>query len=234
FTGGNLESTGRGLDLAISGDGFFRFQNPSGEVVYSRNGQLTMTAAGDLVNAQGARIMGYTANADGLIQAGGQPQPISAPSDDRAASATENVKTVLHLDAREVVGEGQETVQLDDGFGGTVDVNYHYSSSATVYDSLGNPHNLTSYYEKTGVNAWTMTMAMKGQALMDMDGASPPAPVAPTTTSLEFDHSGTLKDSTDVTNGMVSGVDFPSDTFFGGEPVDLTFDLNLAGSSQFG
>ncbi|HSH48494.1 MAG TPA: flagellar hook-basal body complex protein, partial [Halomonas sp.] len=59
FTGGNLESTGRGLDLAISGDGFFRFQNPSGEVVYSRNGQLSMTPEGLLQNAQGARIMGY-------------------------------------------------------------------------------------------------------------------------------------------------------------------------------
>ncbi len=57
FSQGNIESTNRNMDLAIAGEGFFRFQQPNGEVGYSRNGQLTMTADGRLVNAQGAQIM---------------------------------------------------------------------------------------------------------------------------------------------------------------------------------
>jgi flagellar hook protein FlgE len=36
FNNGNLESTGRNLDLAISGDGFFQFSQ-NGQTVYSRN-----------------------------------------------------------------------------------------------------------------------------------------------------------------------------------------------------
>ena len=67
FSQGNVESTNRNMDLAIAGEGFFRFQQPNGEVGYSRNGQLTMTADGRLVNAQGAQIMGYAANADGVV-----------------------------------------------------------------------------------------------------------------------------------------------------------------------
>ena len=43
FSNGTLESTGRNLDLAINGGGFFRFQQGE-EIVYSRNGQLTPLA----------------------------------------------------------------------------------------------------------------------------------------------------------------------------------------------
>ena len=47
FSSGSLEATGRNLDIAIAGDGFLRFQQ-EGQVGYSRNGQLTMTADGYL------------------------------------------------------------------------------------------------------------------------------------------------------------------------------------------
>ena len=63
FTSGNLETTDRSLDLAISGSGFFRFEQ-AGQVVYSRNGQLTLTPEGYLQNAQGARLLG----SNGAIQ----------------------------------------------------------------------------------------------------------------------------------------------------------------------
>ena len=43
FTQGNVESSSRNMDLAISGEGFFRFSSPMVKRVL-RNGQLTMTA----------------------------------------------------------------------------------------------------------------------------------------------------------------------------------------------
>lgn len=52
FSQGQMESTGRKLDLAISGEGFFVFEGPDGDV-YSRNGVLTRNQAGTLVNASG-------------------------------------------------------------------------------------------------------------------------------------------------------------------------------------
>lgn len=114
FSQGNVESTNRNMDLAIAGEGFFRFQQPNGEVGYSRNGQLTMTADGDLVNAQGARIMGYAANADGVVQAGGDVEALTVEAGDLAASATTSVGISLNLNAEETGFEG-DFVYAPDG-----------------------------------------------------------------------------------------------------------------------
>ncbi len=89
FGNGNLETTGRNLDLAISGTGFYRFEQ-EGQIGYSRNGQLTMTADGDLVNAQGAKIMGYglAGGPFSAVVPGGQPVAMNIPADDMPAQAT--------------------------------------------------------------------------------------------------------------------------------------------------
>ncbi|WP_108446291.1 flagellar hook protein FlgE [Halomonas denitrificans] len=222
FGAGNIEATGRELDLAVSGQGFYRFQQ-NGEVVYSRNGQLSMTPDGYLQNAQGARIMGYGLNAAGNVETGGQPQVLQVPSEEMPASATTDVSTTLNLDAREVVGEELRQTTLVDVNGNDVAIDYHYSNNFTVYDSLGNPRNITAYYEKTGPNQWTSRIAMDGQALMD--GAATPAPQERT---LTFNNNGQLTAGGDQT------YTFASADFLGDEPQDLTFDMNLAGSTQFG
>lgn len=154
FTQGNVESSSRNMDLAISGEGFFRFQQPNGEVGYSRNGQLTMTADGRLVNAQGAQIMGYAADAEGNVQAGGAVQALTVDAGNLAANATTSASTSLNLDSRVQAGTGLQQVQVttdlmnSDNPTSQEDLSYNFSSNFTVYDSLGNPRNMTVYYEK--------------------------------------------------------------------------------------
>lgn len=53
YTAGEMENTGRPLDIAIEGDGFFQVQMPDGETRYTRDGSLRMDAAGNLVTASG-------------------------------------------------------------------------------------------------------------------------------------------------------------------------------------
>jgi len=53
FTQGELQNTGRSLDLAIEGDGFFQVLGPSGEVRYTRDGALRINANGNLVTSSG-------------------------------------------------------------------------------------------------------------------------------------------------------------------------------------
>lgn len=66
FVLGPLEQTGRALDLAIDGDGFFALTNPfSGEVSYSRNGNFRLTAAGELEDSWGNRLQAYPVDAAG-------------------------------------------------------------------------------------------------------------------------------------------------------------------------
>ena len=42
FTDGTTTNTGRGLDVAISQNGFFRMVDANGSVFYSRNGQFKL------------------------------------------------------------------------------------------------------------------------------------------------------------------------------------------------
>jgi flagellar hook protein FlgE len=66
FVLGPLEQTGRALDLAIDGDGFFALANPfSGDVTYTRNGNFRLTAAGELEDSWGNRLQAYPVDATG-------------------------------------------------------------------------------------------------------------------------------------------------------------------------
>lgn len=68
-TGGNLQSTGRVLDLAISGDGYFQLKNlGTNELFYTRAGNFYLDVSvdadgsGDLVNADGLYVLDITGN----------------------------------------------------------------------------------------------------------------------------------------------------------------------------
>jgi len=53
FSVGEMDNTGRDLDVAIQGDGFFQITLPSGETRYTRDGSLRLDANGRLVNQEG-------------------------------------------------------------------------------------------------------------------------------------------------------------------------------------
>lgn len=59
FRHGALETTGRDLDLAIEGRGFFVVESPSGPR-YTRNGHFERRGDGALVTADGLRVLGTT------------------------------------------------------------------------------------------------------------------------------------------------------------------------------
>lgn len=52
-TPGTLSGTGNALDLALDGDGYFQVQLPGGRLGYTRAGNFTRSAEGQLVTAQG-------------------------------------------------------------------------------------------------------------------------------------------------------------------------------------
>ncbi|SHF37155.1 flagellar basal-body rod protein FlgF [Desulforamulus putei] len=56
FTQGPLQSTGRPLDLAIQGDGFFELQDDAGQKYYTREGVFFIDKDGYLVNSQGLKL----------------------------------------------------------------------------------------------------------------------------------------------------------------------------------
>lgn len=72
-TQGSLQTTGRVLDLAISGDGFFVVGNvatPPGaatNLAYTRAGNFYLDQNGDIVNADGLYLIGQVSNQIGKI-----------------------------------------------------------------------------------------------------------------------------------------------------------------------
>jgi len=78
FTPGAAQQTGRSLDMMIDGDGFF-VVNGGGEQLYTRNGSFTLDATGRLVTSSGASVMGWAADANGVVNANGPLSPLSLP-----------------------------------------------------------------------------------------------------------------------------------------------------------
>ncbi|MGQ0646123.1 MAG: flagellar basal-body rod protein FlgG [Gemmatimonadaceae bacterium] len=54
---GPVEQTGRSLDLAIEGEGFFQIQMPNGTVAYSRDGSFSISDTGALVTSGGYGVI---------------------------------------------------------------------------------------------------------------------------------------------------------------------------------
>src|SRR3546814_10804415 len=53
---GTLSTTGNSFDLALDGPGLFQVEMPSGELVYTRAGNFTLSADGQLVTPQGFAV----------------------------------------------------------------------------------------------------------------------------------------------------------------------------------
>jgi flagellar hook protein FlgE len=67
FALGPLEQTGRSLDLAIDGDGFFALANPfSGDLSFTRNGNFRLLATGALQDASGNSLQAFPVDAAGV------------------------------------------------------------------------------------------------------------------------------------------------------------------------
>ena len=58
YDSGPLITTGRPLDVAVQGDGWFSVQTPDGEEAYTRSGSLTMTVDGALQDSKGNLVIG--------------------------------------------------------------------------------------------------------------------------------------------------------------------------------
>jgi len=71
FTQGPLMETGRPLDVAISGKGFFKVRRGN-EILYTRNGNFFTDANGMLKTAQGFKVLNESNNPVQLIDATGK------------------------------------------------------------------------------------------------------------------------------------------------------------------
>lgn len=162
FSQGATTTTNNPLDMAIGGNGFFLIERNNGTPAYSRNGQFNLDKDGYIVTPQGERLMGYqTENVDGSVSFVGSTTPASirVPPTGIGAKATTDLAVRANLDSALVV-------PVDGTFSPTNPDSYSYTTSAAVYDTLGNQHSLSMFFVKDAApNTWKVFRTFDGTAL---------------------------------------------------------------------
>ena len=176
YSEGTLNSTGLASNMAISGNGFFVVQQANGQPAYTRAGDFTVNNDGNLITPGGNLVLGYPA-ANGVVNTTAALQPMQVGAGvTTPAVATSSMQITANLDADTTVG----------GAGP--------SSTLQVYDSLGNPINLTVSYTMTGVNTWSYNVSVPSSSLVA--GGTGSTTVGSGT--LNFDGNGNLASITNV------------------------------------
>ena len=157
FTQGNISTTNGALDMAISGNGFFTLNSPSGDV-YTRNGQFSEDADGNVVSSTGGFLQVYPPLANGGFNTGAL-QTLNLNTAQSAPVATTTGTVILNLPSN-------ATVPTQAPFNPANSNTYTQSTSTTVYDSLGNSYPATFYFSQTTTpDKWTVNMTINGTAV---------------------------------------------------------------------
>ena len=170
FTQGNINFTDNALDLAINGSGFFML-NDNGSTVYSRAGGFQVDRAGFVTNNQGMKLMAFQADNQGVIT--GQLDELQLTSSLIEPSPTALVDMTLNLDSTEIPPAV--------AWGGPFDAfavppttpspdMYNSSTSLTIYDGLGIPHLLSTYFAKSATaGQWDVHTLIDGLTVSGPD-----------------------------------------------------------------
>ncbi len=140
---GNVDTTEKATDLAISGDGYFVLKGSDGES-YTRNGSFHFDREGFLTTNDNQRVQGFEADDKGNII--NKVSDIRFPRTLTPAKATSLVNLDLNLDSR--IEPGKQ-FDINDPHSSC-----HYSTGVEVYDSQGNKHLVTMFFNKTADRQW--------------------------------------------------------------------------------
>lgn len=147
FKDGLPTTTNNPLDVAISGNGFFRLVDSRGQLFYSRNGEFKLDKANNIVSMDGLKLTGYLASGNpAKIDQNGNPVSLRVDETMLDATATTTGSLQINLNSNNV----KPSTPFDPKKSET----FNYSTPITAYDSLGNTHSIQLFYVKTENNKW--------------------------------------------------------------------------------
>jgi flagellar hook protein FlgE len=216
FSQGNISVTSNPLDIAISGEGFFRM-NQDGVITYTRNGQFNLDKDGYVINAATQRLTGFVADSTGSI-VGGTPVDIQISLAPSPPNVTGTVELVANLDSQENTIAGA----IDPADADT----YNHSTSYTVYDEAGNAHGFVLYFQKSAANTWNVDGYVNGTQI-DMNGAA-----AGNTMTMSYNTDGTINQINGAAAAAAS-ITVPPAVLATGAGA-LTYNLDMTDFTQYG
>ncbi len=140
FKTGSLETTDVGTDLAIEGDGFFIVSDDGGKTYsYTRNGEFTRDAVGNLINTSGYIVQGWMQDpVTKTVDATGPIEDIVIPAGLRTeAKASDTITIKANLNSGDEVGDKKKAIAPLDSFHNAYDENkdgiVHNGATPPVY-----------------------------------------------------------------------------------------------------
>jgi flagellar hook protein FlgE len=227
---GSTQTTGRALDAAIDGRGFFVSRDPLGGLTYTRVGIFSTDTKGYLIDSNGKKVQGYGPANGGALGIMGD---IQVPTGQIPAVATTKVNFVGNLssDWKPIAG----TPNPSDS------TTYNMVKQSVAYDSLGAQHTVSSYFVKTGDNTVDVyyavdsagtptkgaTLTFDNQGALASGGTSTvaiPATGGAAASSVAFDYTGTTRFAGEATTTTNRSDGYASGAFIG---VELSKDGSL-------
>jgi len=187
FGQGSFLQSGGSLDYAIQGGGFFEVVGESDGIegsYYTRNGRFSLNNEGLMVNQDGLRVQGYQVDANGDptggvgdIEISGQSPPV--------ATTTADLNFNLDLEGVAPIAGGFDPLNPD--------ASSDLQTSMTVYDSLGNAHDVSIHFNQTGAGAWEWHAMVDGG---ELNGGTAGTPTEIADGTLTFNTDGQLDTET--------------------------------------
>ena len=180
-TQGLLTTTTSATDMGIQGNGFFPVTTSltSGSTEYTRNGAFTVNSSGYLTSSSGAYLLGWPTDADGNVVGNASSDtlvPIDTSVAQTSGSATTETTIAANLPADAVANSST------------------FTSSISLYDSLGTANSMEVTWAKTGTNTWSATFAAPTST---SDTSTPTAATpSPATIAITFNSDGSLASTT--------------------------------------
>ena len=144
-TQGLLTTTTSATDMGIQGNGFFPVTTSltGGSTEYTRNGSFSIDSSGYLTSSGGAYLLGWRTDAEGNVVGNASSDtlvPIDTSVAQTSGSATTKTTVAANLPA-------------DAATGAT------FTSSISLYDSLGTANSMQVTWTKTATNSWSASFA---------------------------------------------------------------------------
>ncbi|GIU20121.1 MULTISPECIES: flagellar hook protein FlgE [unclassified Shewanella] len=174
FHQGSMQFTNNSLDMAINGGGFFVTSSEVGsqDHSYTRAGAFKFDSNNYIVDSAGNFLQTFPVDKDGNSTSVSltTTKPVQIPDTAGSPVKTDNVGIQMNLNA------GESTLDPA-AFDPDDPDTFNNSTSVTIYDSLGEPHILTSYFVRppnaahTGESNWVAFYAVDGKPV-DLDPAA--------------------------------------------------------------
>ncbi|RUZ39285.1 flagellar hook protein FlgE [Mesorhizobium sp. M7A.F.Ca.US.003.02.1.1] len=215
---GVLQYTTSVSDLAVSGDGFFVVQDPSGTPYLTRAGAFVPDGQGRLVNSAGFQLMAYSyENGVPAATVNGFEGLVPVVISDQGMTATPSTEGSF---AGNLPAGAPPVATANLPAANAATAQYTSKSSMVAYDNLGNKKLLDVYFTNTGAGTWQVAVFDQSKATAG--------------TSFPYTAGGLLGSANltfDTTTGKLTGT--PTNVSFT-VPNGATLNLDLSALTQLG